>query len=194
MITTKGVIEQVIKDRDTGVIQYRVRMPLFHEVEGSSEVKTNELPLAIYPLPPHMENTELRIGDVVECTLEDGGLDTVVILGLIPSSQTKNTAGSMQTESKIAVYNISSASFDPKGSADLPSQIKIRLNDEDEELIDREEYERNFINIDDLRCIKGLTTPLTVQLDRINEILTYLEDNLLDLEVRVEPISKGVES
>ena len=54
MITTKGIIEDIVVDKNTKVVQYRIRIPMFHEIEGSSEISTKELPLAIYPLPPHM--------------------------------------------------------------------------------------------------------------------------------------------
>ena len=170
MITTKGIIEQVLEDSATNVVQYRVRLPLFHEIAGASETKTNELPLAIYPLPPHMEETRLRVGDIVECTLEDGGLDNVIILGMIPSSQTKNTYGSRETESKISITDLDSVRFGEKGSIILPAEIKIRLNTEDKDLIDSDNYEdRNYLNLDDLICIKGLSIPLVKELARKNE-------------------------
>lgn len=162
---------------------------MFHEIEGSSEVTTRELPLAIYPTPPHMEKTTLRIGDVVECTLEDGGLDTVIILGLIPSSQTRNTSGSRETESKIVMENVDSIAFNEKGSAILPYNIKIRTDDTTDNLIDGEG--RNYVNGEDLSYIRGLNVPLIQTLQKMQETITYLEDTLLDLEVVVETVNEG---
>ena len=189
MITTKGIIEKVIVDKNTKVIQYRVRLPLFHEVEGSSEISTNDLPLAIYPLPPHMEKTSLRVGDVVECTLEDGGVDNVVILGLVPSSQIRNTAGSDATESKVVIEQVDSIQFDEKGSVILPFNIKIRTDDATADLIDGEG--RNYVNGIDLSYLRGLDAPLIQTLQKLQETVSYLEENLLHLEVRAETISDG---
>ena len=189
MITTKGIVEDIVVDKNTKVVQYRVRMPMFHEIEGSSEISTKELPLAIYPLPPHMEKTTLRIGDVVECTLEDGGLDNVVIVGMIPSSQTKNTAGSRETESKVVIENADSISIWEKGSAILPYNIKIRTDDATDILIDGEG--RNYVNGEDLSYLRGLNVPLIQTLQKMQETIDYLEDTLLDLEVVVTTIESG---
>lgn len=189
MITTKGIIEKIEEDKTTKVVQYRVRIPMFHEVEGSSEVSTKELPLAIYPLPPHMEKTTLRVGDVVECTLEDGGLDNVVIIGLIPSSSTRNTFGSRETESKVVMENIDSIAFHEKGSAILPFNIKIKTDDSTSNLIDGEG--RNYVNGEDLSYIRGLNAPVVQTLQKLQETLDYLEKNLLHLEVRAEMIEEG---
>lgn len=189
MITTKGIIEAIEVDRQTQVVQYRIRIPMFHEVEGSSELNTKDLPLAIYPLPPHMEKTTLRVGDVVECTLEDGGLDNVVIIGMIPSSSIRNTRGSKETESKIVVENIDSVTFNEKGSVILPYNIKIRTDDTTSNLIDGEG--RNYVNGEDLSYLKGLNVPLIQTLQKMQETITYLEETLLDLEVVVETVNEG---
>lgn len=190
MITTKGIIEDIVFDKESGVTQYRVRIPMFHEIEGSSELSTHELPLAIYPLPPHMEKTTLRIGDVVECTLEDGSLDTVVIVGMIPSSSIRNTAGSAETESGVSIENVQSVAFDiQSGSAILPYKIKILTDDETDNIIDGEG--RNYVNGDDIACIKGLNEPLIQTIQSLRETLEYLEANLLHLEVRAEMVEEG---
>ena len=189
MITTKGIIEAIEVDRQTQVVQYRIRIPMFHEVEGSSELNTKDLPLAIYPLPPHMEKTTLRVGDVVECTLEDGGLDSVVIVGMIPSSSIRNTTGSKETESKIVAENVDSVTFNEKGSVILPYNIKIRTDDTTTNLIDGEG--RNYVNGEDLSYLRGLNVPLIQTLQKMQETITYLEDTLLDLEVVVETVNEG---
>ena len=193
MITTKGIVEGVEFNRETKIYQYRVRIPMFHEIEGASTIVTKDLPLALYPLPPHMENTTLRVGDVVYCSLEDGMLDNVVILGLIPSSSINNTSGSRETESKISVENISSASFNEKGSAILPYNIKIRTDDSTKELIDGEG--RNYINGQDLAYLRGLDAPVVQKLQDLQDAINYLETNLLHLEVRPTVVySKGKRS
>lgn len=189
MITTKGIIEDIVVDKNTKVVQYRVRMPMFHEIEGSSELSTKELPLAIYPLPPHMEKTTLRVGDVVECTLEDGGLDNVVIIGLIPSSQTKKTAGSRETESRVVIENVDSIAFYEKGSAILPYNTKIRTDDTTDILIDGEG--RNYVTGEDLSYLRGLNVPLIQTLQKMQETIDYLEDTLLDLEVVATTLQEG---
>lgn len=192
-MTTKGIIERIEVDKDTKVVQYRVRLPLFHEIEGASNVLTQDLPLAIYPLPPHMEKTGLRVGDVVYCTLEDGTLDNVVILGLLPSASIKNTAGSRETESKISVEEIDSAVFNEKGSAILPYNIKIRTDNETKDLIDGEG--RNYVNGEDLSYIRGLTEPVVQKLTALQTTLDYLEANLLRTEVRVTKVySEGTKN
>ena len=137
-----------------------------------------------------MEKTTLRIGDVVECTLEDGGLDNVVIIGMIPSSSIRNTAGSAETESGINIENLQSVAFNiQSGSAILPYKIKILTDDETDNIVDGEG--RNYINGDDLACIKGLNEPLIQTLQKLQEALDYLETNLLHLEVREETIEEG---
>lgn len=186
MITTKGIIEAIEVDKDTNVVQYRVRLPLFHELDKVSNVLTKELPLGIYALPPHMEKTGLRIGDVVYCSLEDGTLDNVVILGLLPSSSIKNTAGSRETESKISVEEIDSASFNIKGSVVLPYNIKIRTDNETKDLIDGEG--RNYVNGEDLSHLRGLDAPLVQTLKDIQTTLDYLEENLMRYEVRITKV------
>ena len=191
MITTKGIIEDVVRDKSTGVVQYRVRLPLFHEVEGASNVTTKELPLSIYPLPPHMDETILRIGDVVECTLEDGGLDNVIILGMIPHSERRNTYGSRETESKVVIKEIDTLEVNEKGSAVLPVSIKIRTDDSTKDLI--EGTERNYVNGEDLSYIRGLTSPVIQQFQEIKETIDYLESNLLRLRVKAHTIEKGNE-
>lgn len=189
MITTKGIVEGIVVDKKTKVVQYRVRLPLFHEVDGASPVTTNELPLAIYPLPPHMEGTTLRIGDVVECTLEDGGLDNVVILGMIPSSSTRNTAGSLQTESKVSMEKVSSLSFDEKGSAILPFNVKIRTDDTTSELVDG--TDRNYVTGEELSYLRGLTVPLPQVIASLQEKIDYLENTLIKLRIKATTVEQG---
>lgn len=186
-MTTKGIIEKI--EVIDGVVQYRVRMPLFHEITAASKVLTKDLPLAIYPLPPHMEKTHLNIGDVVYCTLEDAALDTVVILGLLPSSRIKDTAGSEQTESKISMEQVDTISFDKFGTAELPYKTKILVDRDADEFIERPD--RNYVNINELACLKGLKEPLIKSIERLSETVDYLEENLLRLEVRAEMLKEG---
>lgn len=188
MITTKGIIEAV--EIKGGIAQYRVRMPLFHETKTSSNITTNQLPLAIYPLPPHMESTILRVGDVVMCSLEDGGLDTVVIHGLIPKSIIPNTNGSDSTESEISVDKVNSVSFDiANGSVELPYKIKIAADENAKEIL--EGREKNYVDGKDLSYIRGLDAPLVETISKIKEVLDYLESTLIRPEVRVEVIEEG---
>ena len=191
MITTKGIIEKVEHNTATGVTQYRVRLPIFHEVEGSSEISSRDLPLAIYPLPPHMEKTILRVGDLVECTLEDGGIDNVVILGLLPHSEIRDVSASDSTESKIVMENVDSISFNEKGSAVLPVGIKIRTDDTTDVLIEGEN--RNYVNGEELSYIRGLNSPLVQTLQMMQEYIDYLSDTLLNLEVVVDVLEEGIE-
>lgn len=185
MITTKGIIESV--ETVSGITQYRVRMPLFHETKTSSNITTKQLPLAIYPLPPHMEGTVLKVGDVVECSLEDGGLDTIVIHGLIPSSSIQNTAGSTETESQISMTNVNTISFNMQnGIAELPYKIKILADKDANELVESSNKQlRNYIDGEDLSYLKGLNAPLIETLTKIQETLDYLERTLLRTEVQV---------
>lgn len=180
-MTTKGIIEKV--EVIDGIVQYRVRMPLFHEVTDASKVLTKDLPLAIYPLPPHMEKTILRVGDVVYCTLEDAALDNVVILGLIPSSKIKDTAGSEETESKIAMEQVDTVSWSTSGTAELPYKTKILVEKDAADYV--EKPERNYVSIDEIACLKGITTPLVNLLEKINETLEYIQEVLIRPEIMV---------
>ena len=189
MITTKGIIEKVQVSSDTNVVQYRVRIPMFHEVEGASEVSTNQLPLAIYPTPPHMEKTVLKVGDLVEVTLEDGGLDTVVILGMLPFSQMRGVTGSDETSSQVIMEKVNSISFDKKGSVVLPYNTRLRMDDYTEDVFDGDDS--NYVTGEELSYIKGLNEPLMQKLEALKETIDYLEKNLIRLEVRAEMIEEG---
>lgn len=187
-MTTKGIIERV--EVIGGVIQYRVRMPLFHEINGVSNVPTRDLPLAIFALPPHMEKTQLSVGDVVYCSLEDESLDNVIILGLLPSSKIKDTSGSEETESRVVIEQMDSLSFSKDGSADLPYNTRI-LIEETDSFTDRPD--RNYVNSKEISFLKGLQEPLINSIEKLQETVQYLEDNLLHLEVRATMLKEGTE-
>lgn len=196
MLTTKGIIESV--EKAGTYIQYKVRLPLFHEVDGVSVVTNSELPVAIYPLPPHMGETMLSVGDIVECSLEDGSLDNIVILGLIPETPKDSPyKGSNNTASKTVIKQVETLQVWEKGKAVLPLNTMVRTDDgTSPKLIDNPDSKRNYVNGKEIATLKGITTfnrPIVELIKELQESVEYLM-SLTEVEVHCEELSVGESS
>lgn len=164
-MVTKAIIEAVetVKTGKNSVLQYTVRLPIFHGYNDSDATPTSQLPKAVYCTMPHMEQTKLCKGDIVWVAIEDFDLSQIVILGIIPTSSTQNLYGSAQTQSGISVENVQSFKSDLTGSVELPFNTKVWITTNENKITSGDDY----VNGEEISYLKNVDSPIQDQINGV---------------------------
>lgn len=189
---TKGIIVEVedlknVKgsnynsEEASNVFYYKVRIPILH---GYSENDSGACPDKALPdsciyagLPG--EQTMLHKGDIVLVELSDYNPQWPVILGLMPHvSDDMNGKGADKTSSGLSIKNVQNITFDTdNGRAFLPKNTNIQTDDN--------YYGRDHVVGEELSQLKGVTSPIQLQLNDLSQSITSVLSSLSSAEVWV---------
>lgn len=190
---TKGIIVDVrdlknVKgsnyksEEPSNVFYYRVRIPILH---GYSENDSGACPdkslpdSCIYAGLPG-EQTMLHEGDIVLVELSDYNPQWPVILGLMPHvSDEMSGEGADKTSSGLSIKNVQNITFDTDdGYTLLPKNTNIQT--------DNNYYGRDHVVGEELGQLKGVTSPIQLQLNDLSQSITSVLSSLSSAEVWVK--------
>ena len=164
-MVTKAIIESVenVKVEDNNITQYAVRLPIFHGYGSTDATPVKFLPKAVYCTPPHMEKTKLCKGDIVWVAIEDFDLSQIVILGMIPTSSTRDLYGSIQTQSGVIFENVQTFKSTKTGSVELPYDTKVWITTNDNKVTSGNDY----VNGEEISYLKNVESPIQDQINGV---------------------------
>lgn len=190
---TKAIIEDVNEEKVSAagskeytsltVYTYKVRLPIFHGYKGIDAVKSDELPTAVCCTLPHMEEMQYRKNDVVYVSIEDFDLSNIVILGMVPAMQQTPLTGANNTQSKLVFKNVETFLMDKKGTAELPADLKVFMDDKTNPYYVRN-GSNNYVSGTEISMLKGMDSSIVERFDRVNQSVSAFS-NRFQLTARI---------
>lgn len=187
-MVTKGIVTNIQQQtyKDITYYLYQVRLPLFHGYNSADATPDSELPWAGACLPPKMYQSTYSVGDLVYVTIEDLDSSYPLIIGMAPVSQIDNLNGSAQSDSNLAMENVTNLTTRPDGAVVLPHDILIRA-DADIETYKNEKFKDTqntpYVTGAHLANVRGAEAPLQEQIYSTNQKLTEAFNTIMNVNI-----------